>query len=147
MRKLLFTSIFILTTFNLAAGQTLDKITTLEFTKQSRGFLDQLVISRDSIHGMVENHRATDQSKHYASDIDQDQWAELVLSLKDVSLADVDGLQSPTMNRAHDGAVHSTIVITLEDGQSVTHGFDDENPHPDLKPLLDAMLEFKVSSK
>ena len=143
MRKKFLFCIFTFMAFNLVRGQTLENITTIEFTKQTRGFLDKLVISKDSVHGVVENHRAIEKSKHYGSDIDQDEWARLVFSLKDVSLKDVDGLQSPTMNRAHDGAIHSSIVITFEDGKSITHGFDDENPHPDLQPLLNAILEFR----
>lgn len=109
--------------------------------------LDEVVISRDSVHGAMENHRMPESSQNYASSIGQDEWAKLMLALKDVSLKDIDGLQSPTMNRAHDGALHSSIVITFEDGSSISHSFDDENPHPDLQPLLNAILEFRVPSK
>ena len=130
-----------------ARGQSAENITTISFTKQSRGFLDEVVISRDSVHGATENHRMPENARNYASSIGEDEWAKLMIALKDVSLKDVDGLQSPTMNRAHDGALHASIVITFEDGSSVSHSFDDENPHPDLRPLLDAILEFRVPQK
>jgi hypothetical protein len=130
-----------------AWGQSAENITIIAFTKQSRGFLDEVVISRDSVHGATENHRMPENAQNYASPIGGDEWAKLMIALKDVSLKDVDGLQSPTMNRAHDGALHSSIVITFEDGSSISHSFDDENPHPDLKPLLDAILEFRVPQK
>jgi hypothetical protein len=48
------------------------------------------------------------------------------------------------MDRARDAAVQSTIVISFKGGESVSHSFDDENPHPDLKPLLEAIDEFRV---
>jgi hypothetical protein len=67
-----------------------------------------------------------------------------MVAMKDLSLKDIDGLQSPTTNRAHDGATHSSIVITFDDGSSISHSFDDENPHPDLQPLLDAILQFRI---
>ncbi len=143
MRKVFLVCIFTFMAFSLVSGQTLDNITTIAFTKQTRGFLDKLVISKDNVHGVVENHKAAEKSKHYASDIDKDEWASLVFSLKDVSLKDVDGLQSPTMNRAHDGAIHSSIVINFKGGVSISHAFDDENPHPDLQPLLNAILKFR----
>lgn len=130
-----------------AWGQSAETITTISFTKQSRGFLDEVVISRDSVHGATENHRMPENAQNYASSIGADEWAKLMIALKDVSLKDIDGLQSPTMNRAHDGALHSSIVITFEDGSSISHSFDDENPHPDLQPLLDAILEFRVPQK
>lgn len=127
-----------------AIGQSLEDISTIGFTKQSRGFLDEVIISRDSVHGAVENHRTPENARHYSAGVENDEWAKLMVALRDISLQDIDGLQSPTMNRAHDGAIHSTIVITFEDGRSVSHSFDDENPHPDLQPLLDAILEFRI---
>lgn len=125
-------------------AQSTESISSISFTKQSRGFLDEVFISRDSVQGFVENHRAPESTQQYASGVDQDGWAKLMVALKDVSLDHIDGLQSPTTNRAHDGAIHSSILITFEDGHTVSHSFDDENPHPDLRPLLDAILEFRV---
>ena len=139
--------ILTLAAFEDTAGQSLEDITSITFTKQTRGLLDEVVISRDSVEGFVENHRMPENSHHYANGIDQSQWAKLIMKLSDVQLEDIDGLQSPTMNRAHDGAIHSSIIITFKDGNTVTHSFDDENPHPDLKPLLDTILEFRVPVK
>lgn len=139
--------IFVMMASVNAWGQHAENITTISFTKQSRGFLDEVVISRDSVHGATENHRTPENAQNYASSIGEDEWAKLMIALRDVSLEDIGGLQSPTMNRAHDGALHSSIVITFEDGTSISHSFDDENPHPDLQPLLDAILEFRVPQK
>lgn len=127
-----------------ACAQSLETISSISFTKQSRGFIDEVVVSRDSVRGVVENHREPDNSKHYAAEVDQDGWSKLVMALQGVDLSEIDGLQSPTMNRAHDGAIHSSIVITFEDGNSISHSFDDEKPHPDLQPLLNALLQFRI---
>lgn len=127
-------------------AQSVDKIVRISFTKQSRGYVDEVVISRDSVRGFVEDHRIPEESKHYSAAVDSDQWMELIGSLNGVSLNEIDGLQSPTMNRAHDGALQGSITITFEDGKSVTHSFDNENPHPDLQPLLNAILEFRAPS-
>jgi hypothetical protein len=130
--------------FMSAWGQELEHITSIAFSKQTRGYIDEVLISRDSVQGFIENHRVPENSKHYAADINSDDWTKLILALKDVSLDDIDGLQSPTMNRAHDGAIHSSIVITFEGGNSISHSFDDENPHPHLQPLLNAIMEFRL---
>ena len=144
MKILSFLLIASLMTSGRTCGQSLENITTIAFVKQTRGFLDEVVISRDSVQGFVENHRAPEASQQYATGIDQDDWARLIFALKDVSLQDIDGLQSPTMNRAHDGAIHSSIEITFEDGSKITHSFDDEKPHPDLQPLLDVILQLRL---
>jgi hypothetical protein len=143
-------SLALILTLVASAGtcaQSLETISTIAFTKQSRGYIDEVVISRDSVHGIMENHREPDNAKHYSADVDRDDWTKLMIALKDVPLDDIDGLQSPTMNRAHDGAIHSSIVVTFENGNSVTHSFDDENPHPDLQPLLNAIIEFRIPSE
>jgi hypothetical protein len=145
MKGLVFLLVMSMAAAINVCAQSAEDITSITFTKQSRGFLDEVIISRDSVQGMFENHRVPESSQQYASGIDADGWSRLVLALQNVSLSDIDGLQSPTMNRAHDGAIHSSIVITLEDGSSVTHSFDDENPHPDLQPLLDEILQFRLS--
>jgi len=147
MKKLSLAVISAILAFGTACGQSMEKITRITFTKQSRGYVDEVVISRDSVQGFIDNHRAPEETKHYASAVDEDQWAELMLALKEVSLPDIDGLQSPTTNRAHDGALHSSIVITLDDGNTISHSFDDENPHPDLQPLLDEILKFRIPTK
>jgi hypothetical protein len=138
---------FLMIALSTACAQSLESISSISFTKQSRGFIDEVVVSRDSVHGVMENHRDPDNSKHYAAEVDQDSWSKLMIALQEVDLPDIDGLQSPTMNRAHDGAVHSSIVITFEDGNSISHSFDDEKPHPDLQPLLDALLQFRMPDK
>jgi hypothetical protein len=125
-------------------SQSAENISSITFTKQTRGLLDEVIISRDSVQGFVDNHRVPEDSHQYASGIDQDDWSRLMMSLNNVSLKNIDGLQSPTINRAHDGATQSSIVITFEDGTSISHTFDDENPHPDLQPLLDVILQFHI---
>lgn len=136
MKKVVLAWLFTCMAFVLASAQTPDAIISIAFTKQARGFFDELVISKDSIKEKIENHRAPEKSRHYSSPTGMDEWTMLLASLKGVSLKHVGSLKSPTMNRAYDGAMHSAIVITFEDGTSVTHGFDDENPHQDLRPLL-----------
>ncbi len=131
-------------TLNAACAQKVDNITSITLTKQTRGYLDEVLITRDSVRGVLENYRAPGDSKHYSAKIDQDDWARLIMTLSDVSLKDIDGLQSPTMDRARDAAIHSSIVISFKDGASVSHTFDDENPHRDLKPLLEAINQFKI---
>ncbi|HET9485949.1 MAG TPA: hypothetical protein VFO54_00860 [Chryseosolibacter sp.] len=142
--KFLSVIMFTIMACGFALGQSHEDITMISFTKQNRGYLDEVVVSRDSVHGVVENHKMPENSRNYSTAIHADDWAKLMIALKDVPLESIDGLQSPTTNRAHDGAAHSSIVITFEGGQSISHSFDDENPHPDLAPLLKALLEFRV---
>ncbi|HEX8041521.1 MAG TPA: hypothetical protein VF490_20375 [Chryseosolibacter sp.] len=144
MKSLAFILISGLMALNPACAQKVDDITRITLTKQSRGYFDEVVISRDSVRGSIENHRSPQNSRNYAVKIDEEDWAKVVMTLNDLSLKDIDGLQSPTMERARDAALHSSIVIAFKDGTTVSHSFDDENPHRDLKPLLEAINQLRV---
>ena len=146
MKNLVLICILSVMVSGKACSQSLENITTITFTKQTRGFLDEVVLSRDSVQGYIENHREPENARNYSNALENDDWAALMQALNGVPIDDIDGLQSPTRNRAHDGAMHSTITITFDDGRTITHSFDDESPHPDLQPLLDAILKFRIPS-
>jgi hypothetical protein len=67
------------------------------------------------------------------------EWDELLKAASQLKLTEVSTLPSPTNRRAFDGARHSTLVISTNDGQSYTHSFDDENPHEHLRNLMDVV--------
>ena len=56
MKVLAILLVLTLAAFGSAMGQSLEEITAITFTKQTRGLLDEVVISRDSVEGFVENH-------------------------------------------------------------------------------------------
>ena len=128
-------------------GQDPQTITSVEFTRKSRGFLEQITVSKDSIRNVIENHRAGQRSGRYGRRTGKDDWQNVLKSLHGVSLEQVESLRSPTRERAHDGAFYSSLMITFEDGKSISHTFDDENPHTELKPLLQVMLEFRKGAE
>lgn len=134
---------FVLLVSLAARCQPAREVRSIQFTRESRGFLDQTTLRRDSLIVLVDNHRMTPASKHYRAPLDEKDWLKLLHLVSDLSLSEIDGLQSPTMNRAHDGALHGSIVITMASGERYQHGFDNEDPHPDLKPLLEAILSFR----
>jgi hypothetical protein len=143
MKSIFAISVLCLIVQARCGGQDPQTITSVEFTKQSRGFLEQITVSKDSIHSVMENHRAGQRSAKYGWRTGKEDWQKVLNSLHGVSLKHVESLRSPTRERAHDAAFQSSLTITFEDGKSISHSFDDENPHADLKPLLDVVLTFR----
>ena len=64
-------------------------------------------------------------------------------AIKNIRLTEIETLQSPTMKRTFDAAAHGSIIITIPDGRSFTHGFDDENPHKKFRALMDEIRKFR----
>ena len=132
MKSILF---FFLLTGYTAVAQNEHRITRIEFSSLTRGHQESIVFSVDSVKIMV-------NSKTGAKPLKKKDWGQLLNSLKSVVLPDIDGLKSPTMKRAHDGARHSAITIVTQ-SKTYSHGFDDENPHDKLKPLMKVIHALK----
>ncbi|MBI1767388.1 MAG: hypothetical protein HY015_04475 [Bacteroidetes bacterium] len=121
-----------LTSYTILAQKTAD-IVRIEFSSLTRGYQELVVITADSL-------KATTPTQHKA--IKNKDWTGVIKSLYGVHLNDIEGLKSPTMKRAYDGARHSTITIITKSGK-YSHSFDDEDPHEKLKPLMKVIHDTK----
>jgi hypothetical protein len=121
-------------------GQT-DQITQIELSKVSRGYSEHIRITSDSLFFSSEDRKSEGKNGSYAVAIDPKQWENLVQVAAKLKLHEIDALPSPTMKRASDAAMHSTITIVTNSGQSYSHGYDDEHPHEAIEPLRAAIRE------
>jgi hypothetical protein len=120
----------------LAGAQPADAVREIELSKVSRGYEEHIRITADSLHVFTEGRTGNKPSKNFSRKVMAEEWAAFVKTIKALSLKDLPALPSPTMKRAQDAAMHSTITIQTADGRSFAHGYDDEDPHQALKPLL-----------
>lgn len=137
MKKKIFcvnTLIVFLLSFTTVA-QTNEDIVRIEFNAGTRAYREQVILTPDSVVTIKENFRK-DEKPVVASRVVSDAEWRNVLNSFTVSLAEVSNLKSATNKRAHDGASHGSIIITTKNGQSVSHNFDDEEPHEAFQPLM-----------
>jgi hypothetical protein len=133
----------ILTLLCMAAlqGQPLAEVTKIKLSKISRGYEEHITITADSLHVWIENSRGEQGRTDYSRKVSAEVWTSLVNIVKQLKLKDLPALPSPTMKRAHDGAMHSAITVETRGGKEYTHGYDDENPHQAVVPLLKRVRE------
>jgi hypothetical protein len=122
----------------LAARCQDDPVVRVDFTSLTRGYQKEVAISKDSVVEIISGLAEYRVTKSRQTD---DEWKELVATLRGISLDEIPSLTSPTSKRAYDGARHSTIMISTRGGKSYTHGFDDEDPHEKLQPLMKAITK------
>ena len=115
----------------------------IDFTKSSRGFLEELTITQDSVSIKTENARSSVLRYQRSEKLEEKKWAQIRSVVESLSLAEIPLYKSPTMKRSFDGALHATLTITTAAGDSYTHGFDDENPHPNLRALMKCIQEIR----
>lgn len=139
MVKALITILLVCWTAILA--QKNEGIKQIEFSKVSRGYEEHVRIKADSVHVFVHDMRGDKAAVKFARKIEESEWIKIVEKTKSLKLNEIEKLPSPTMNRASDAALHGTLTITTGDDKSYSHGFDDENPHDLLKPLLGIVKE------
>ena len=141
MRRLTLILILVICVFCACKSQ--DAIRQIDFTKATRGFREEIIITKDSIFMVIDNARSTDSLQRISEKLDKKKWAKLNTTIQSLSLPEVPLLKSPTTKRTYDGALHGTLTITAMDGKTYSHGFDDENPHPELQPLMKCILEIR----
>jgi hypothetical protein len=125
------------------SAQANSGVTLIELSKTARGYQEEIRIAGDSLHVWIENSVAEKPPVKYSRPLESEQWTKLVNSFKAVKLVEIPVLPAPSMKRASDAAKHSTLTITTQDGKTYAHGFDDENPHVALLPLLKAIRELE----
>jgi hypothetical protein len=126
--------------FTVVRCQTTGSISKIEFSTATRGFQKQIFISPDSITEIVDGRKESNVVKRKLT---ADQWNSLLQDLQDITLNEVPSFPSPTSKRNFDGAHHSTLTITAQDGKTWQHSFDDEAPHEKLKPLMGSILKIE----
>jgi len=125
-----------------SVAQNSGEIVRIEFSSVSRGYQELVSITADSIKISKSQfgHPAVSKTQVFTNE----EWTDVLKSLQNVALKEVNALESPTMKRAYDGARHSTITITTNSSQSYSHTFDDENPHQKLTPLMRIIEKKKI---
>ena len=124
-------------------AQKTSKITRLEFNSGTRSFREQIILTPDSIVVIKEDFRIDLKPQVKRKSMTSKDWQVLTSKVKDVDLSEIEELKSPSDKRTYDAAAHGSLIITTENKKSYTHGFDDEEPHVTLKPLMDEIAKFR----
>jgi hypothetical protein len=132
MRLKSLTILLLVITFQAVVAQKAEVISKVAFTSATRGYQKQVFITKDSVKIILDGRAGNGITSRKLSG---GEWNDLLKSLDDMKLARITELESPTSRRAFDGARQSTITIFSEN-KSFSHSFDDENPHPELQPLM-----------
>lgn len=122
-------------------AQNKSEIKQIEFSKVSRGYEEHVRIKADSVHVLVHDIRGDKAPVNFSRKTEEAEWVGLMEILQSIKVKEIETLPSPSMKRASDAAMHGTLTLTTNSGKSYSHGFDDENPHDALKPLLKAVRE------
>jgi hypothetical protein len=85
------------------------------------------------------------ESNRQARKTTPEEWEALKNSVKDVKLAEIKDLPSPTNKRSTDAAPFGTVYLTTKDSTYKSASFDGYDSHEMLQPLLDVLKEISNS--
>ena len=142
--KILFLLIWV--TLGVSA-QTAKDVKQIEFSTSTRGSYKQIIFTPKEMLISEESRMSSKGEERKKSKLKSAEWKKLCSTLKNVPIAGVPELESPTMKRSFDGARTSTITITTKDGKAFAHSFDNEDPHEQLKKLMDAIASLSNIKK
>jgi hypothetical protein len=137
------TALLIVGTVWLAQEKDPAKIVKVEFTSLTRGYQESITFTTDSIRGSKPVPGDRSKVTVINKAMKKQDWKHLVEQATSIPRAEFESLKSPTEKRAFDGAKHSTIVITLQNGDTYLHLFDDETPNEKLVPLMKCISKLR----
>jgi hypothetical protein len=121
------------------ATQSGKDIIQVEFSTLSRtGHAETVIIRPDSVLTTIEERRSGSLNRK-SRRTEKSEWENLLKTIPE--LKEIQELKSPTNARAFDGANHSEIKIKSEKNDTVTHLFDNEDPHEKLHKLMEVIRE------
>ncbi len=141
-KKLVFSFLILSTVMNCSA-QDKSEITRIEFNSGTRVQRQQVILTPDSIRIIREDFRVDQTPNVTDRQMSSNEWQNVISSLGDVRLSEIKNLQSPSMRRTFDGAAHGSLIITTRNGDTYTHGFDDEQPHRKLRGLMSEITRIR----
>lgn len=117
---------------------------TITYQAVSRGFFEQISISRNSI--TISNDLNMKDVKTYNSSTEN--WKVCLELLSKININGLSELKAPTTYRYTDGAAHATLIIKDGDKETRSSEFDHGHPPQDIKELVEKLQSFKkLSSK
>jgi len=120
-------------------GQTAKDVKQIEFSTSTRGSYKQVIFTPKEMMISEENRTSSKGEERKNKKLKSAEWKNLCSTLKEVSIAGIPDLKSPTMKRSFDGARTSTITVSTKDGKTWSHSFDNEDPNEQLQKLMGAI--------
>lgn len=133
--------LFLILFFFLIAGYAQSRqVRRISYATSTRGFSREVIFTPKTITIQQEDHRGKENTSPTTTALKKEDWEKLIDCLKNIKLAELPDLASPSMDRSFDGAMASTLTITTRRGKSWSHGFDAIKPHEKLQPLMNMIL-------
>jgi hypothetical protein len=145
MRQISLSITLFLLTITIATCQSPHNIQKIEFSTMTRGYQKQVFITPDSVIEIIDGR--SDEHRLVKKKLAPDTWSKLAKQIEIIQPSKMPELVSPSARRTHDAARHSSLKLIDHTGKEWAHNFDDENPHPQLKPLMDAIIEITGESQ
>ena len=118
-------------------GTTAEKPLMIRYEASSRGYFYSVSVDPNSI--MINNDRGGSGRLEKATT--KNEWEELLVILKEISLENLDDMDTPTEKRAADRAAMATLEIKYPTKSYISNTFDHGNPPATVRTLVDKLLQ------
>ena len=117
------------------------EIKTIWYDASTRGFYERIWVSKDSTTiTMDRNHVA--KVTYPTSEND---WNELLGTLKNVNIDELPNLEAPTSMRHYDGAAFATLGVVEGKSETTSNSFDHGHPPKAIEAVVNKVLSIKAS--
>lgn len=117
----------------------------IRFESYARGYQKKIILRADSVF-FHENNPKTGNIKA-SRETTPAEWKQLTEAASDLSLHDIDKLESPGNARASDRALHSNITVITNQREYKSSTFDGYSPHKKLSNLVAQIREIENKTR
>lgn len=126
-------TLLLLCVFSLKMNAQEGPLLKVEYTAQTRGILNHIVVSSDSIH-----HRYQDYVKNLK--IGAQDWNTLKEIVSGLDLKTLEQLKAPSNESSRDAALEAHVTLIFQNKTIDSSVFDSGNPPEELRELVDQLL-------
>ena len=135
--SMIFLSLFLTKGCSKASDDTI-KNAVIEYTANTRGFYQKIVIKDQKIAVSNQRREATMPEAKAIADAD---WKLLIAAFSKIELEKIADLKSPTEKRFHDGAPAADMIIKYNEKEYICPTFDHGNPPAEVALLVNKMVD------
>ncbi|MDT0558594.1 hypothetical protein RM697_08050 [Ichthyenterobacterium sp. W332] len=129
----------VVVTEDMITNARMQTSTTVYYEASTRGFYEKVWVTKDSLY--TTKDRANKDVNRYACS--QQDWDELMLAMKEVTLGTLNDIDIPSKAFQYDGAAMATLKIQEDDAIYSSPIFDHGNPPKQLSNLVKKVLYLK----
>ena len=142
MKKLVIIFLVLIVGQSMVSQEKINEF-AFEYEAVTRGFYQKIKVNKETL--VFSEDRTVKKSSTVK--LNNKQWNKILELVDEIKLKNLSSLKAPSEKRKFDGAAHSKLKVLYKDDLYESSSFDHGNPPPEIKGLVEYIIELSQSAK